>query len=390
MAHILVIGGRDFTMRCYPEMDLKFTLIQTPDHLTDYQKSIAHNLIEFDFNAASPVELAKQLHAEDPFTVVISITEFALQSAADISEALGIPTNCNPIATKVTRNKLLLRECLQKAGLNTVPFSKINTLEDLSNFLHQHGKVIIKPTHGAGSFGVQLVENISQAEAAIKHAKQVSMGEVFAEGFIFGQEYSIESMSKNGQHEVVAITEKLTTGAPHFVETGHTQPAPLNTQTHQKISAVVIGMLDAIHHETGPCHSEVKVDNGKVQIIETQNRSGGDNIWLLTRLTTGTDFFKETVATLLNLPQPIRKPKAYASAIRYLIPKVDFVNDIKFAQDIASEPGVIEFQVDIKSGQKLGAVDSSRRRAGHAMTIGDSQDQAISRAEKALEKIEIS
>ena len=227
MPHILVIGGRDFTMRCYPALKLKFTLIQRQDHATDYQREISHKCVEFDYHKSSSLELAKQLHKEDPFTHIVSVTEFGLQPAADISEALNLPTNCEPRAIRITRDKVLMREALEEAGLNTVPFKRIHTLEDLESFLELHGKAIVKPASGAGSFGVQLIEDKAQAKKAMEHAAAVNMGDTFAEGFIGGTEYSIESMSKNGHHEIITITEKLTTGAPHFVESGHTQPARL-------------------------------------------------------------------------------------------------------------------------------------------------------------------
>ena len=44
------------------------------------------------------------------------------------------------------------------------------------------------------------------------------------EEFAPGREYSIEYVSWQGEHHFLACTEKFTTGAPLFVETGHLQP----------------------------------------------------------------------------------------------------------------------------------------------------------------------
>ena len=48
---------------------------------------------------------------------------------------------------------------------------------------------------------------------------------VIAEAVLSGDEFSVEAISVDGRHEILAITGKLTTGEPEFVELGHWQPA---------------------------------------------------------------------------------------------------------------------------------------------------------------------
>lgn len=52
---------------------------------------------------------------------------------------------------------------------------------------------------------------------------------IIIEGFLEGgKEYSVESLSYHGRHQVIQITEKITSGPPHCVELGHMQPALLS------------------------------------------------------------------------------------------------------------------------------------------------------------------
>ena len=53
-----------------------------------------------------------------------------------------------------------------------------------------------------------------------------------------GSEVSVEIMVINGDVNVLAITDKLTTGAPHFVEMGHSQQTRLDIKTQEEIKAV--------------------------------------------------------------------------------------------------------------------------------------------------------
>ena len=55
------------------------------------------------------------------------------------------------------------------------------------------------------------------------------------EEYIDGDEFSAESISYRGNHTVLTITRKQTTGAPHFIETGHIQPAGLNEEMTSKV-----------------------------------------------------------------------------------------------------------------------------------------------------------
>ena len=50
-----------------------------------------------------------------------------------------------------------------------------------------------------------------------------------------GPEVSVETLTVDGECHIIQITDKITTGAPHFVEMGHTQPSQLDCATKQKL-----------------------------------------------------------------------------------------------------------------------------------------------------------
>lgn len=392
MPHILVIGGMDFSIRCLSELAIDYTIIQKANGVTDFQQANASQLIEMDYtNSAEALMIAESLHREKLFSAVISFAEFGMETAALIANALNIPTNCNLETIEVTRDKFAMRERLKEESLDNLAYAKVNCAEDVRHFFNNTtGKVIIKPSQGAGSSGVFLVESVEEAERAFLHAKGCNMGEIIAESFVGGTEYSIESLSKNGNHEVLAITEKLTTGAPYFVELGHSQPARLNPAIEALIRDKVLRLLDAIKHLTGPAHTEVKVEDGNVFVIETQTRQGGDNIWHMNMLTTGVDIFKETVANLLALDVPKREVKAKAAAVRYLTTSVEKVSQIENIESAARLPGVANLQINLTEGECIKPVKSSFDRAGFVVTTGDTALDAISTAENALGAIAIS
>lgn len=60
-------------------------------------------------------------------------------------------------------------------------------------------------------------------------------GQVIIEEYLQGDEVSVEIMAVDGKINVLQITDKLTTGAPHFVEMRHSQPSRLGDHAVDEI-----------------------------------------------------------------------------------------------------------------------------------------------------------
>ncbi|MBQ9519767.1 MAG: ATP-grasp domain-containing protein, partial [Firmicutes bacterium] len=85
--------------------------------------------------------------------------------------------------------------------------------------------------------------------------------------------------------------------APHFIETGHLQPAPVDEKTMEHIKKTVEHALDSLGIEYGASHSEIKIDDeGNIKIIEIGGRMGGDCIGSdLVYYSAGYDFVKMVI-----------------------------------------------------------------------------------------------
>lgn len=117
-----------------------------------------------------------------------------------------------------------MRKAFLLAGI-PVPFFTIVEEEDKVQIPEY--PVIVKPTDRSGSRAITKVNNSRELKAAITAAVSQSFEKkAIVEGYLSGDEYSMETISFSGQHHCLAITKKYTTGTPHFIETGHLQPAP--------------------------------------------------------------------------------------------------------------------------------------------------------------------
>ena len=212
-------------------------------------------------------------------------SDVAAPTVAYVAQHMGLPGNSYEAALRA-HDKYLMREALVAAGVDC-PISNLQSpISDLQY------PVIVKPTDRSGSLGVKKVERREELEAAVREAKELSLaGEVIVEEFIEGREISVEMISQNGQHYALQITDKVTTGAPHFVELAHYQPADMTPEMRERIFAITRRALNALGLTDGASHSEYKITKeGRVVVMEIAGRMGGDFIGSdLVQLSTGRD-----------------------------------------------------------------------------------------------------
>ena len=201
------------------------TLVQARERLTSLQQAWAHRVVlTRDAGTDVLVKLAA-LHRVRPAAAAVSFTEDFLLAGAMITEHLGVAGN--PLApVRATRDKLQMRDLLSSHPDRTVAYAACATAADVRAFAECHGyPVVVKPTSGVGSRGVTLVEGSRDIDRALARSREAFRARVIVEAYVLGSEVSVETLTVGGEHEVLAITEKLTTGPPNFVEIGHQMPA---------------------------------------------------------------------------------------------------------------------------------------------------------------------
>ncbi len=210
-----------------------------------------------------------------------------------VANALGLPGN-SPACTEKSTNKHLMRRAFEQGGDPSPRSLLVDEHTDLTALAAGlRWPVIVKPTDRSGSRGIFKLEGPEGLADAVRDAcAQGFEKKALVEEFAAGQEYSIECVSQNGVHHFLAATLKHTTGAPHFIETGHEQPSGLDEATLERVRQVVFHALDTLEITHSASHSELKIDaDGTIRLIEIGGRMGGDMIGSdLVYLSTGLDF----------------------------------------------------------------------------------------------------
>lgn len=232
---------------------------------------------------------------------VVATTELTIYPAAVVAHDLGLNGNDLAVSKEIT-DKTIVREKVKNVNGLFQPKFWICTDEQNLPEVDEY-PVIVKPIAAGGKRGITVVENSDDMKNAIKMALDVSKveGALIEQYLVGGQEYSVESLSYHGKQHIIQVTQKDSSGPPHCVELGHHQPAALSIEKRQLVEMAVSGALAAAGITNGPCHTEIKIIDGKVYLIEINGRPGGDHIaYPLTELSTGYPYITGIIMAALN------------------------------------------------------------------------------------------
>ena len=320
-------------------------------------------------------EILEKCREIQPDAVVTIASDLANITVQYVAARLGLPSNSDENIL-ISTNKYAMRQAFMDNGVASPKFAKVSEETDLAEATAQMTyPVIVKPTDRSGSRGITKVNQLDEIPAAVKAAIENSFEKcAIIEEFIDGEEYSCECISYGGKHHVLAVTKKYTTGYPHFIETGHMEPAPISKELRDKVAAEIPKALDALQIQNGASHSEFKItDEGEVRIIEIGSRMGGDCIGShLVHLSTGYDFVKMVIQTALGEePTLIPEHGPKYAGIRFIFNK----EDLKVYEDVQkNQPQLIEYVSEIEEVGEHEVVDSSTR-FGYFIIVSDSEQE---------------
>lgn len=230
--------------------------------------------------------------------VISCASDFATEVSCWVAENLGLNTNAYQTVVNV-HDKAWVRD--KTKHLTSIKQPKVVT-GDINDIRIPFYPCIVKPVHGNGKRGVWFVNSPMEFDNIKAIANYGEKENALVEQFVVGKEYSVETLSFHSQHYVVQITEKISDGAPHFVELGHHQPAILSMEYRERVVVAIRDILSSVGYTNGASHIEIKItEEGDIYLIDLNPRGGGDYISThLVCLSTNCDFIKEIINIALG------------------------------------------------------------------------------------------
>lgn len=327
--------------------------------------------------------------------VIHPCSEVSMNVMGRLNEELNLSGITRKQASRAT-NKHLMHEAFEKGNAPSPKSMCFENMEEAWGAFSMdfEGACILKPSRNSGSRGIAKISaDIKMDEFA--ELFEIAKGEsrdhtVMLEEFIEGPEFSIEIIVWNGKVNILTVTDKKTTEAPHFVELGHNQPSCFSASDVAKLKAAAVVGVKALGVNNCACHAEAKLQNGKAYLMEIGARLGGDFISTeLTHLSTGVDMVAAAINCALGV-EPYLEPteEKHAVCIRYFCPKPGKLVRI-LNTEILDDPRVYMWEIYHKEGDIIPEITSSLCRSGHVIVTEETPQKAIALAEHLIEEVRL-
>jgi len=198
-------------------------------------------------------------------------------------------------------DKAAMQDRLRECGIPACEQTNSGDLQELLAWAKSRGEwpLVAKPSGGCGSDGIFFCH--SEAELSSAHAAIV--GNVNPKGgrndtvvlqeFLVGDEFIIDTVSKDGKHLCVAIwtqgKRKNLPWNPTGIITTENRLLQPSGELQDKLVNYVFNVLDVLDYRHGPCHTEVMLTKRGPILIEVNCRMHGVQGPLAMEIATGTN-----------------------------------------------------------------------------------------------------
>lgn len=334
------------------------------------------------------VEVAKHFKPDGIMTLA---TDMPMRAVAAACRELGLPGISPDTALKAT-DKAEMIKAFEAHGVEHPWYYVVSDRSAFDSIVQRASyPCIMKPTDNAGSRGVVLCHDKSELIKGYEYASHESRGgAVIIEEYLQGPEFSVEVMVVDGVPHVLQITDKITTGAPHFVEMGHTQPTSQPQEAKEKIKDLACKAVKAVGINVGPAHVEMILTDKGPKMVELGARMGGDCITThLVPLSTGIDMVAATIKLACGEEADIVPKWNKGAAIRYFETPVGVLKSFEDVEKARIIPGVVEISFVHDIGETVGKIGSSIDRIGFVIAQGENAENAASICEQVKKTINI-
>jgi len=401
---VLVIGGRLQQVRKARELGLDVVHAQFPDEYDRGHWPYVDQALLLDYgDIGRLLPLVRALHVAYPFQAAVSLFELGLLPAARINEALGLGDE-SVVTVELLLDKWRMRQHLAARGVSPVASAVGRSARDVREFVQAQGlPIIVKPIRESGSLGVFCIRDRADVDGVAERFRSLggrwasrdlscggSFDEFLMEEFLDGPEISVETLTFDGRHVVVAVTDKEC-GGPGFVEIGHSQPSGCSAETLREVTRLVTDFLDAVGLRNGPGHTEVKLTSRGPRIVESHNRIGGDRIDELTEIAYGVDMERYALGARFGVVEPLTtspEPRGGA-AVRFLTPEPGRVVEVTGVDAVRADPAFVDLQLKVGPGDEVPPLTWNEDKVGHVVARGATAGEAIAHGRRLAAAIHV-
>jgi biotin carboxylase len=351
-----------------------------------------------DFQDVDAVAEVGRRHSVDGVLTVSA--DRAVPIVAAVAERLGLPGIGTATAHLMT-NKIAMRRRLAEAGVPQPRFAAVrNILEGRAALATVGLPAVLKPADSGGQRGVFRLDSVDDLERHLHAAvAESSTEEAIVESFHEGLELNGLVLARGGTVELLTLSDRLRPPGIGFgVGWIHVYPSTLYGHALEQAEEAAVRAVRSLGLRDGIAFPQLIVTApSEARIVEVAARIPGGQMADLARHATGVDLLEIAIAQALGeeVTDEVGRPRFQQPlAIRFLTSSpgplpAGKVTAVGSLERVLAFPGVVQADVFLVPGETIRPVRLDGDRRGYVIAVGDTNVQALERAESAASLLDV-
>jgi biotin carboxylase len=351
-----------------------------------------------DFMAVDQVTEVGRRHAVDGVLTVSA--DRAVPVVAAVAERLGLPGIGTETAHLMT-HKVAMRTRLADAGVPQPRYAAVRSIHDGHAAVDSVGlPAVLKPADSGGQRGVFRLESRDDLDAHLHATLAESPSEeAILESYHEGLELNGLAIARDGHVTPLTLSDRLRPPGPGFgVGWIHVYPSRLFSDPLTEAERAVVSTVHALGLRNGIAFPQLIVgEDDRPYMIECAARIPGGQMADLAMHAVGVDLVEIALRQALGLevPDELVTPRFQKPlAIRFLTARpgplpTGKVVSVGPLDKVLAFPGVVQADVFLQAGETIRPVRLDGDRRGYVIAVGDTNVEALERAEAAATLLDV-
>jgi biotin carboxylase len=317
----------------------------------------------------------------------------AVPIVAAVADELGLPGIGTETAHLMT-HKVAMRRRLAEGGVAQPQFAAVRARREARPAAETVGfPAVLKPADSGGQRGVFRLDSFDDLDRHLHAALAESpTDEAIVEQYVDGLELNGLVIARDGQPYPLLLSDRLRPDGVGFgVGWIHQYPSQLFGDALAEAERVAVRAVRALGLRDGIAFPQLIVTQGKALVVEVAARIPGGQMADLARHALGVDLVEIAVRQALGDPVPdelVLPRHSQPTAIRFLtghpgpLP-LGTVTKVGGLDRVLASPGVVQADVFLQVGETIRPVRLDGDRRGYVIAVGNTNVQALERAEVA-------
>ena len=337
----------------------------------------------------------------ESFDGVLTVSaDRAVPVVAAIAEARGLPGIGTATAHLMT-HKVAMRRRLAEDGVPQPRYAALRILSERHRAAEEVGfPAVLKPADSGGQRGIFLVESVGEIEAHLHEALSASpTREAILEEYVEGTEMNGIVIARGGEASTLTLSDRMRPPGVGFgVGWIHVYPPTVPAEQLEQSQRVAAQAVRALGLGTGIAFPQlIAARDGRVVVVEVAARIPGGQMSDLVRHAVGVDLVEVQLRMALGepLPDELVQPRfKQPLAIRFLTAapgplQPGRVTRVGSLEKVLAFPGVVQADTYLVEGEIIRPVRLDGDRRGYVIAVGDTNLEALERAEAAARLIDV-